>query len=28
MEYTLENKYELIKEEILKQTSKNPIEIV
>ena len=28
MEYTLEEKYKLIKEEVLKQTSKNPIEIV
>lgn len=28
MEYTLEEKYKLISEEILKQTSKNPIEIV
>lgn len=28
MEYTLENKYRLIKEEVIKQKSKNPIEIV
>ena len=28
MEYTLENKYHLIKEEVVKSNSKNPIEIV
>ena len=28
MDYTIENKYQLINEEVIKCTSKNPIEIV